>query len=125
MNNMNELIIIAKEHSGIIETKTAAERVASKNMLYKLCKENIIHRVARGQYILPGELLNELLSISKRSNQVIFPMKPLCSSMAFRHAQRLNIPLQPLPDARLLCQSRQSASYTMSNQSCSILAGLL
>ena len=40
MNSMNELVSIAKEHGGIIETKTAAERGVSKNMLYKLCKKN-------------------------------------------------------------------------------------
>ena len=52
--------------------KIAAERGVSKNTLYKLCKENKIHRVARGQYILPEELQDELLSISKRSDQIIF-----------------------------------------------------
>ena len=72
MNSMNELASIAKDHGGIIETKIAAERGVSKNMLYKLCKENKIHRVARGQYILPEELQDELLSISKRSDQIIF-----------------------------------------------------
>ena len=72
MNSMNELASIAKEHGGIIETKIAAERGVSKNMLYKLCKENKIHRVARGQYILPEELQDELLSISKRSDQIVF-----------------------------------------------------
>ncbi len=124
MNSMNELVSIAKEHGGIIETKIAAERGVSKNMLYKLCKENKIHRVARGQYILPEELQDELLSISKRSDQIVFPMKLLCSSMAFRIAHRLNIPLQPLPDAHLLCQSRQSARYIISNRSCLTLAEL-
>ena len=72
MNSMNELINIAKEHGGIIETKTAAECGVSKNMLYKLCRENKIHRIARGQYILPEELQDELLSISKRSDQIVF-----------------------------------------------------
>ena len=72
MNSMNELVSIAKDHGGIIETKIAAERGVSKNMLYKLCKEKKIHRVARGQYILPEELQDELLSISKRSDQIIF-----------------------------------------------------
>ena len=72
MNSMSELVSIAKEHGGIIETKIAAERGVSKNMLYKLCKEKKIHRVARGQYILPEELQDELLSISKRSDQIIF-----------------------------------------------------
>ena len=72
MNSINELSNIAKDHGGIIETKTAAERGVSKSMLYKLCKENKIHRIARGQYILPEDLQDELLSISKRSEQIVF-----------------------------------------------------
>ena len=56
MNGMNELKKIAQDHGGIIETKTAVEYGVSKNMLYKLCKENKIHRIIRGQYILPDEL---------------------------------------------------------------------
>lgn len=72
MNSMNALINIAEEHGGIIETKTAADRGVSKNILYKLCKANKIHRIAYGQYILPENLPDELLSISKRSEQIIF-----------------------------------------------------
>ena len=72
MNSINELANIAKDHGGIIETKTAAEHGVSKSVLYKLCKENKIHRIARGQYILPEDLQDELLSISKRSEQIVF-----------------------------------------------------
>ena len=72
MNSMNELKAIALAHGGIIETKTASERGVSKSMLYKLCKENKIHRIAQGQYIFPDELQDELLSISKRSDQIVF-----------------------------------------------------
>ncbi|NLV16307.1 MAG: hypothetical protein GXY50_03730 [Syntrophomonadaceae bacterium] len=72
MDYMNELASIAKEHGGIVETKVAIERGISKAMLSKLCKENKIHRVAQGQYILPDDMQDELLSISKRSEQLIF-----------------------------------------------------
>ena len=41
-------------------------------MLYKLCREDRIHRIVQGQYILPDDMQDELLSISKRSNQIIF-----------------------------------------------------
>ena len=41
-------------------------------MLYKLCKNEKIHRIVKGQYILPDEMEDELLSISKRSDQIIF-----------------------------------------------------
>ena len=43
----------------------------SKAMLYKLCREDKIHRIVQGQYILPDDMQDELLSISKRSNQII------------------------------------------------------
>ena len=72
MDYMNELIAIAQEHGGIIETKTAVEHGISKAMLYKLCKENKIHRVVQGQYFFPDDMQDELLSISKRSDQIIF-----------------------------------------------------
>ena len=44
----------------------------SKAMLYKLCKEDKIHRIVKGQYILPDDMLDELLAISNRSEKVIF-----------------------------------------------------
>ena len=72
MNFMEELAAIAKDHGGIIDTKTAAEHGISKAMLYKLCKNEKIHRIVKGQYILPDELEDELLSISKRSDRIIF-----------------------------------------------------
>lgn len=72
MNYMVELSAIAQEHGGIIETKHAIAHGISKAMLSKLCRDNKIHRVSQGQYILPEEILDELLSISKRSEQIIF-----------------------------------------------------
>ena len=72
MNYMMELAAIAKEHGGIIQTKVAAQHGISKAMLYKLCKENQIQRIVNGQYILPDGLSDELLSISRRSENIIF-----------------------------------------------------
>ena len=72
MDYMTELSTIAKAHGGIIETKIAAQRGISKAMLCKLCKENRIHRIVKGQYILPDDIQDELLAISNRSNKVIF-----------------------------------------------------
>lgn len=72
MDFMAELTAIAKSHGGIIDTKTAAAHGISKAMLYKLCKNEKIHRIVKGQYILPDEMEDELLSISKRSDQIIF-----------------------------------------------------
>ena len=72
MDYMTELTAIAKMHGGIIETRKAAEYGISKAMLYKLCKEEKIYRIVKGQYILPDDMQDELLSISKRSRNIIF-----------------------------------------------------
>ena len=72
MDYMMELDVIAKEHGGIIETKIAAQHGISKAMLYKLCKEEKIYRIVKGQYIFPDDMQDELLSISKRSGNIIF-----------------------------------------------------
>lgn len=69
---MAELAAIAKENGGIIETKTAAQHGISKAMLYKLCKAEKIHRIVKGQYVLPEDMQDELLSISRRSKNIIF-----------------------------------------------------
>ena len=71
MDYMTELAAIAQGHGGIIETKTAIAHGISKAILYKLCKENKIHRVVQGQYILTDDLQDELLSIAKRSDRII------------------------------------------------------
>ena len=72
MDYMTELTAIAKSHGGIIKTKIAAQHGISKAMLYKLCKENKIQRIVKGQYILPDDMQDELLAISNRSERVIF-----------------------------------------------------
>ena len=72
MDFMAELAAIALEHGSIIETKVAAQHGISKAMLSKLYKENRIYRIAQGQYILPDDMQDELLSISRRSAQIIF-----------------------------------------------------
>ena len=70
MNYMMELAAIAREHGGIIQTKVAAQHGISKAMLYKLCKEDRIQRIVKGQYMLPDGLPDELLSISRRSENI-------------------------------------------------------
>lgn len=72
MDYMAEITNITKTHGGIIESKIAAQYGISKAMLYKLCKQEKILRIAKGQYILPDEMQDELLSISNRSRQIIF-----------------------------------------------------
>ena len=41
-------------------------------MLYRLCKEEKIHRVVKGRYVLPEDMQDEPLSISRRSRKIIF-----------------------------------------------------
>lgn len=72
MEYIEILAAIAKEHGGIIETKIADQHGISKATLSNLCKKGKILRIARGQYILPDDLQDELLSISKRSTQIVF-----------------------------------------------------
>ena len=72
MDYMAELAAIANKNGGIIETKTAAQHGISKAMLYKLCKADKIHRIVKGQYVLPEDMQDELLSISRRSGKIIF-----------------------------------------------------
>jgi hypothetical protein len=56
MDYMTKLSVIAKTHGGIIETKIAAQHGISKAMLHKLCKNDKIHRIVKGQYILPDDI---------------------------------------------------------------------
>ena len=72
MDYMAELVAIANANGGIIETKTAAQHGISKAMLYKLCKAEKTHRIVKGQYVLPEDMQDELLSISLRSGKIIF-----------------------------------------------------
>lgn len=92
MDYMTELAAIAKKHSGIIETKTEAQHGISKAMLYKLCKEEKISRIAKGQYILLNDLQDELLSITNRFGKNVFLTKLLCFSMGFLTVHLLNEP---------------------------------
>lgn len=72
MDYMKILTDIAQENGGIITTKIAEGKGISRAMLSKMFKEEKIHRIAKGQYILEEELQDEMLSISKRSEYVIF-----------------------------------------------------
>ena len=105
MDCMNTLINIADAHGGIIQTGTAAMHGISKYKLYQLCRENKIYRLAHGQYILPDELPDELLSISKRSENVIFShetalyLHGISDRTPFVHA--LTAPSGSIPSAAL------------------------
>ena len=72
MDFMNELASIAASAGGIIDTKTAKTKGISRAMLSLLNKRGKIMRVAQGQYVLPHDMQDELLSIDIRSEHIIF-----------------------------------------------------
>lgn len=72
MNLITQLQGLAARNGGIIATKAAADVGISRQKLAKLCVEGTLQRIARGQYIFDYEMQDELLSISKRSANLIF-----------------------------------------------------
>lgn len=118
MDYITELTAIASEHGGIIEAKVAAQRGISKAMLYKLCKEDKIHRIVKGQYILPDDMQDELLSISKRSDKIIFSHETALSCTGFPTEHPLNIPSRLHPVAFRLPQLNPSARCITSSRNC-------
>ena len=72
MDYMTELAAIANKNGGIIETKTAAQRGISKQCSISCARRKKIHRIVKGQYVLPEDMQDELLSISRRSGKIIF-----------------------------------------------------
>ena len=72
MDSLQILRKIAADNGGIIETKTAVRLGVSRATLSKLCKANQIQRIVNGQYVFPDDMQDELLSIGKRSGQIIF-----------------------------------------------------
>ena len=72
MDAIQKLKNLAAGNGGIIETKLAEEQGVSRSVLSRLCKAGKIQRIMNGQYVLPDELQDELLSISRRSKQLAF-----------------------------------------------------
>lgn len=72
MEYMMSLRKIAALNGGIIENKTAIASGISRQMLAKLCTGGTLQRVARGQYIFSDDIQDDLLSIGKRSGNLIF-----------------------------------------------------
>lgn len=72
MDSLQKLRELASENGGIIETKRAENLGVTRSVLSKLCKSGKIQRIVNGQYVLPDDIQDELLSIGKRSNQAVF-----------------------------------------------------
>lgn len=63
---------IANKNNGLILTKTAVNNGVSRATLSQLCKKGKIERLAMGQYVFSDELNDEMLSLSIRSELIIF-----------------------------------------------------
>ncbi|MGM9604413.1 MAG: type IV toxin-antitoxin system AbiEi family antitoxin domain-containing protein [Faecousia sp.] len=63
---------LSVQGGGIISTKAAESAGLSRAMLSKLYRKGRLHRIARGQYTLEDELADELLSLSLRTEQLVF-----------------------------------------------------
>ena len=92
MDYMTELAAIANKNGGIIETKTAAQRGISKAMLYKLCKAEKIHRIVKGQYVLPEDMQTSCCPLAAGLERLFFPMKRRCSFTGFPTGHPLSTP---------------------------------
>lgn len=63
---------LSRQGNHIITTKEGEAAGISRAMLSKLTKEGKIQRIAKGQYMLIDEISDELLSISLRTEHLIF-----------------------------------------------------
>lgn len=72
MAAIDELVKLSKLNKGIITTKAAAASGISRSMLSKLCVMGKIERISQGQYIMPGEMEDEMYSISLRNKRIVF-----------------------------------------------------
>lgn len=105
MEIITKLQEIAQSNGGIIETKAAVADGISRAMLSRLCKDNKLIRIVKGQYILPEDMQDELLSISKRSDSIIFShetalfLHGISDRTPFEHT--ITIPTGKMPSALL------------------------
>ncbi len=72
MNSLAILKDIAMENKGLILTRDAVAGGVSRASLSFLCKAGRITRVSVGQYVLPEDAVDEMLSIGVRSRHIIF-----------------------------------------------------
>ena len=72
MDFINTLKNIADSNGGLIEVSIAEKNGVSRAMLSKLCQRGAIERIARGQYVFPDNIDDELYFLSQRSNNIIF-----------------------------------------------------
>lgn len=69
---MNILKAISNQNNGLIITNVAQTNGISRAKLSHLCKIGVLSRVAMGQYVFAEELGDELLTLSRRSDIIVF-----------------------------------------------------
>lgn len=107
MDFLKELAAIAEKNGGIIENKTALDCGISRAMLSKLYSTGVIHRISRGQYVLADEMQDELLSLSRRSQYLIFSHE----TALFLHRISDRVPFEhtvTIPSDRVLANSMRN-----------------
>jgi predicted transcriptional regulator of viral defense system len=72
MNYDTILKELSEQGNNIITTAAAEAAGISRAMLSKLCKGGKIQRITKGQYMLADDMPDELLSISLRTEHLIF-----------------------------------------------------
>ena len=106
MDYIPELKEIAAPNGSIIDNKTASTHGIPRWVLAKLCSEGILQRIARGQYIFSDDIQDGLLSISKRSANLIFShetalfLHGLSDQIPFDHT--VTVPSNRVPSKTLL-----------------------
>lgn len=72
MNYEQILQKLSKQGGNIITTKAAKNAGISRAILSKLCSDGRLQRIAQGQYMLSNDMPDELLSISLRTEHLMF-----------------------------------------------------
>lgn len=105
MKDTNTLRELAARNGGMIENKTAAAYGISRQELAKLSADGVLQRVARGQYIFSDDLQDDLLSLGKRSANLIFShetalfLHGISDRVPFAHT--VTVPSNRVPSKRI------------------------
>lgn len=63
---------LLRSNNGIIRTADAESVGISRTTLSTFAKKGVLERIAQGQYILAGDLPDELFALQQRSDKIIF-----------------------------------------------------
>ncbi len=110
MKAIIELQKIAAHNGGIIDNQTASACGISRQVLAKLCAAGTLQRIARGQYIFSDDMQDDLLSIGKRSANLIFShetalfLHGISDRVPFEHT--VTVPSNRVPSKGILAECK-------------------